>query len=166
MNPTEAELNAINTLGEVSDWAGLEDDLRDLLLEKLGKPTKLRDLAFMSRQTWERTGGTFAHAGSRRWWGSSYRKGAEHSGGVSHRDLQQGGLAEVGHHPASSIPTAMVGGGILPAAGTNPSPTAPASPTRRFKLSTILDPTLDAEVVQLDSTEIQAMYCGFRGCCP
>lgn len=104
MNPTEAELNAINTLGEVSDWAGLEDDLRDLLLEKLGKPTKLRDLAFMSRQTWERTGGTFAHAGSRRWWGSSYRKGAEHSGGVSHRDLQQGGLAEVGHHPASSIP--------------------------------------------------------------
>lgn len=53
MDPSDAELNNINSLAEVKDWAGLEDGLHNKLIADLGTPTKLRDLAFMARQTWD-----------------------------------------------------------------------------------------------------------------
>ena len=54
MDPTEAELNAITTLGDVADWAGTTGGLHDTLVASLGTPTKLRDIAFISRQSWDR----------------------------------------------------------------------------------------------------------------
>lgn len=57
MDPTEAELNAITTLGDIADWAGTTGGLHDTLVASLGTPTKLRDIAFISRQTWDRVVG-------------------------------------------------------------------------------------------------------------
>ena len=38
------------------------------------------------------------------------------------------------------------------------SATAQGSPTRKIKMSGVIDPTFDSEVVQLDQTAVTAMY--------
>ena len=64
---------------------------------------------------------------------------------------------------ASSIPVATVGANPLPPAGGPGGPVATASPpTRKVKLSSVLDPTLDAEIIQLDPTEIAGMYTDYK----
>eukprot|EP00435_Cladocopium_sp_Y103_P008443 s1353_g2.t1 len=56
---------------------------------------------------------------------------------------------------AGSPPFPLVGGG-----GANPGQAL--GTTRKLKLSAILDPTLDAEVIPLEATEIAALYEGYR----
>ena len=43
-----------------------------------------------------------------------------------------------------------------------PQPLAPPSGSRRLKLSSILDPTLDAEVQQLPESEVAQMYTQYK----
>lgn len=67
---------------------------------------------------------------------------------------------------ATSLPVAVIGTPPLPAPGTahlsaplgGPAPTH----TRRVKLSSIIDPTLDADVIQLSSAEIQRMRLAYK----
>ena len=54
MDPTEEELNNLNTLAEVADWAGTTGELHTQLMDLLGKPTKLRDILFITRPAWDR----------------------------------------------------------------------------------------------------------------
>ena len=66
----------------------------------------------------------------------------------------------------ASIPTARIGAPPLPPVGGSlaagsASPT-PASPTRKLKLSSVIDSTLDAEVHQLSPTEITEMYTRYK----
>ena len=53
MDPTEEELNNMETIDDVADWAGLEGPLKEGLLKDLGTPTKLRDIAFITRPVWD-----------------------------------------------------------------------------------------------------------------
>ena len=55
MDPTEAELNTLNTIADVGNWAGVAGDLLNALNLALGQPTKLGDVAFIARPTWDRT---------------------------------------------------------------------------------------------------------------
>lgn len=54
MDPSETELNAMSTLADVGNWAGTTGPLEESLLALLGRPTKLRDVAFIARTTWDR----------------------------------------------------------------------------------------------------------------
>ena len=49
MDPTEAELNALTDLAQVSDWAGTKGEVHGRMMHSLGDPTKLRDIAFVAR---------------------------------------------------------------------------------------------------------------------
>ena len=66
----------------------------------------------------------------------------------------------------TSIPTARIGAPPLPPAGgslaAGGASLTPASPTRKLKLSSVIDPTLDAEVQQLSPTEITEMYTRYK----
>ena len=57
MEPTAEELNQIGDLKGAYDWAGVPDDLRDSLGQALGDPTKIRDIIFVTRTTWDTTVG-------------------------------------------------------------------------------------------------------------
>lgn len=54
MDPSEAELNAMTELVDVSAWAGTAGPVDTLLRQRLGDPSKLRDIAFVDRTTWDR----------------------------------------------------------------------------------------------------------------
>ena len=43
----------METIDDVADWAGLEGPLKEGLLKDLGTPTKLRDIAFITRPVWD-----------------------------------------------------------------------------------------------------------------
>ena len=57
MDPTQDELNGLSTLADVAAWAGTDGEVDEELMKALGKPTKLRDIAFINRAVWDRTAG-------------------------------------------------------------------------------------------------------------
>ena len=141
------------------------------MMLSLGDPTKLRDIAFVARPAWDR-----AVTALRVPDGSS-----SGSGPPTLRELtpvknarlevfRRVVLLRLGIRPDmpgdASIPTARVGapplppaGGGLTAGGASPTP---ASPTRKLKLSAVIDPTLDAEVQQVSPAEITEMYTRYK----
>ena len=53
MDPTEDELNGMSTLDDVGNWAGTAGQVQTALTAALGGPTKLRDIAFISKPDWD-----------------------------------------------------------------------------------------------------------------
>ena len=49
--------NGLSTLADVAAWAGTDGEVDEELMKALGKPTKLRDIAFINRAVWDRTAG-------------------------------------------------------------------------------------------------------------
>ena len=171
MDPTEVELNAINTIPDVGNWAGVAGDLLNGLTLALGNPTKLRDVAFISRPTWDRTVASLKMA-------EPPPAGSPAGTPATERDLtpvessrievfRRVILLRLGIQPdlpgAASIPIALVGTPFPPAgsAGAPAPPTSPAT-TRKLKLSSVVDPTLDAEILQLDPAEVTKMYTDYK----
>ena len=71
-------------------------------------------------------------------------------------------LMRLGSNPDSfgsgSPATPAIGATFPPAT----PPAANASPTRKLKLSSIIDPTLDAEIIQLTNAEVSSMYTSYK----
>ena len=63
--------------------------------------------------------------------------------------------------PGEGTPAVSVSGTPLPQAGSQ-QPSAAASPTRRLKLSIIVDPTLDTELVQMSQQELTSLYAKYK----
>ncbi|CAE8649903.1 unnamed protein product [Polarella glacialis] len=63
-DPSAAELNLLNDLAAIYDWAGVSGDLRGTLATALGMPTKIRDMVFVSRAAWDLTVGSLTLAGA------------------------------------------------------------------------------------------------------
>ena len=172
MDLSEEELNGITNLEGVRNWAGIGDELNTKLLEKLGQPTKLRDIGFMSRPTWDRAVMTLrmevpvpVGAPDGTLPGERELSPVEESRVEVYRRVA---LLRLGIKPDNpgdpSIPTALVGIQQLPPAGGGGGAQSPptSSPTRKLKMSSVVDPTLDAEIVQLDPGEITAMYAVYK----
>ena len=167
MDPTDDELNSMGTLGEVAAWAGTNGELDAALMEALGKPTKLRDIAFINRTVWDRTvGGLTIVAQAATDTNPEVQRGLTPTEESRVEIFRRVCLLRLGIQPdqpgASGLPALPV----VPAGPGKASPgegTAPAgSPTRKLKLSSVVDPTLDAEISHMDATEVEVLYAEYR----
>ena len=163
MDPTEEELSNLNSLDNVADWAGTSGDVHNQLMEKLGKPTKLRDIAFIARPVWDNVVSQF--------------KVADNTDPASptERDLTpvESSRVEIFRRVTflrmKIIPDGPGGAGPpQPVVGASPLPQAGgttglhSSPTRKLKLSSIVDPTLDAEIIHVGQEEIAEMFSKYK----
>ena len=163
MDPTTDELATINSLAEAGDWAGTSGLVQDALLIALGSPTKFRDLAFISRTIWDRVVGSL--------------KVSEGDPAVE-RDLtpveasrteilRRVVLLRLGITPDNpgdpGIPTARVNPvTMLPGSPGGTVPPSGSTPTRKLKLSSIIDPTLDAEITMIEQPEADKLYAAYK----
>ena len=158
MDPTEAELGNMNTLEDVANWCGTTGIVNTTLLNKLGDPAKLRDIGFIVRPVWDRV--------------VEALKVTEGDPPVE-RDLTPvesarievfrrvifKRLGMVPDGPGSQAPAQpVVGATPFPATSSRPD----GSPTKKLKLSSIIDPTLEADVLQLGSEETNRMYESYK----
>ena len=160
MDPTEAELTRINSLEEAMNWSGVEAELQQALMEALGQPARVREITLMPRPAWDQAiekleiPATELAAGARKPTPvelarvESLRRVCNIRVGREASDLGVGWL-----------PTPAVPGPPFPPIGGTP---APAGQARKIKLSAVLDPTLDAEIIPLGETEVAAMYDQYR----
>ncbi|CAE7734064.1 SMYD2, partial [Symbiodinium necroappetens] len=146
MDPTETELNAITDLAGVFTWAGVTGFLEQSL-----------------RPAWDTMAASLHVPGS---------VDAEGNSGPL-RDLTLVEQARI----ESTRRVALLRMGIPPDSMGTPGPSAPApvagpgapapggqagAGSRRLKLSAVLDPTLDADVVSLGNLEIQKLYADYK----
>ena len=162
MDPTEEELNNLNTLENAADWAGTTGAVHDHLMGKLGKPSKLRDLVFIARPTWDTVVASLTI------------KEPQADGTEAERDLTPVEFSRVeifrrvvflrlkvnpDGPGGAGPPQPTVGAAPFPGTGGGQGP---SSPTRKLKLSSIVDPTLDAEILQLGQEEIAEMFSKYK----
>eukprot|EP00435_Cladocopium_sp_Y103_P054492 s1011_g17.t1 len=159
------------------NWAGVDGDLAQRLQDGLGGVQRVREVALIARVIWDRTvmALTVPELPDPNVMGppnvrhltpveaarvESFRRVClirvgrppdEPGGGMP---LQQAGPAGAPFPPAGGQP--LQGQGHQPGQGQAPST------TRRLKLSAILDPCLDADIIPLSPEEIGRMYEDYR----
>ena len=162
MEPTEEELNNMATIEDVADWAGIEAPLRTVLLQDFGTPTKFRDIAFITRPVWDaalfllRIETPPPNPGD--------------PPGQREPTPAEGSRLEIFRRVVmlwmQMTPDTPAGPGVQrPGVTTTPtqsSSNAQGSPTRKIKLSVVIDPTLDSEVVQLEQSAVSALYAKYK----
>eukprot|EP00435_Cladocopium_sp_Y103_P012019 s2504_g3.t1 len=159
MEPSAEELNQIETLDAAYDWAGVPGDVRTSLNAALGSPAKIRDIIFVPRMVWDTTVGR------------TKGKGPAGSDGVQpDRDLTAIDLARIEifrrvcFRRLGVAPDTPGNLGPPAPAVTAPTPAALASssPSRKLKMSAVVDQTLDAEIEPLGVEAVNRMYEGYR----
>lgn len=158
MDPTEAELQAVTNLEGAFDWAGVPADIRGALNRALGGPRLVRDIVFVSRTDWDTV--VAAIRGE-----EPIAAGA--AGPAPPRDLtpidrarlemfRRVCMLRAGCQP--DTPGSTVGATPGPAAMVPAAVATGTGSSRKLKLSTLVDQTLDAELQPLEQSEIRAMY--------
>ena len=159
MDPTDAELNNMATLQHVADWAGTTGEVHEHLMDALGKPSKLRDIAFINRTVWDNVvAGLKIDTSSGTTTSERDLTPVEASRIEIFRRVTLLRLGANPDHVGSSTAPPVVSIGVSPL----PSTSTPTSPTRKLKLSSVIDPTLDAEIIQLEQSEVARMYSTYK----
>ncbi|CAE8651021.1 unnamed protein product, partial [Polarella glacialis] len=159
-----AELNTLNDLAAIYDWAGVDGELRGTLASSLGMETKIRDMVFVNRATWDLTVGAITLSGAT---ATDPRVPVPpvHQGRVE--VVRRVCLLRCGmpmDTPGSSFASSSSGAGGTPSVvGAQPAASDPGSPAgRKLRLSSVVDQTLDADVVPLGQQAIQAMFTDYE----
>eukprot|EP00435_Cladocopium_sp_Y103_P023871 s672_g5.t2 len=178
MDPTEAELGQINTVQDALDWAGVDDDLQRLLLEILGGVQRVREVPLIHRQAWDTAVNRLEVAEdpdpmvlgppNRRPLNPVEEARVESFRRVCHLRIgrqpdERGGGGQPPMAPAPhGAPFPPVGGNAQGGAMAGQAGAQPPATTRKLKLSAILDPTLDADIIPLSTEEQARMYQSYR----
>lgn len=160
MDPTEAEMEAIEDIDGCMAWAGVDGDLRTALTAALGNPQRLREVALIPRPGWDAVVATLVI-------GPGPPEPARAPTLVESsriESVRRVCLLRMGRTPDSP------GDVAAPAPAAHPQPFPPvggggnqgAPQARKLKLSAVLDPTLDAEIGGLQEQEVAAMYQRYK----
>ena len=152
----------MQSLEDVANWAGTTGEVHAALMAILGTPTKIRDIGYISRQLWD------ACIAS-----TTIKTGVDADGNDVTRKLTpvEEGRVEMFRRVALlrlSAPPDHPGatGATVTGPGASPLPQAGGPPlsgqTRKIKLSSVVDPTLDAEIQQLSQAEVGEMYRKYK----
>ena len=152
----------METIDDVADWAGLEGPLKEGLLKDLGTPTKLRDIAFITRPVWDAALVLLRV--------ETAPANADDPPGQRELTPVEGSRLEIFRRVVmlrmQMTPDTPGDPGVQrPGVATTPAQppsSSQGSPTRKIKLSVVIDPTLDSEVVQLEQTTVSAMYAKYK----
>jgi len=151
MDPTPEQLRSLDTLEQLLDFAGLDQPLRVTTLEALGHPTTVREISFVSQGDLEDALTTFrvprpvAEGGGPS--GPSVQASPVQKGVV--RFLLRVARLRAGL-PVEGLSPQTVSGSI-------PSVGGLIQPTKRVKLSSLVDSTAEAELVTLEGSEIRRL---------
>ena len=143
MDPAPSRLAAIHTLDQFFEEAGVHTPLKEGILDALGGPTSVREVAFVSEEDWQELATTLT---------VNPEPGAEGPTQVLTpvqksriRFLQRVARLTAGLPVERERP--------LPEASAAPQP-----PSKRVKLSSLVDPSAEAELVNLDSSVVRSMF--------
>ncbi|CAE7312378.1 unnamed protein product [Symbiodinium sp. CCMP2592] len=159
MDPTETELNAITDLAGVLNWAGVAGPLDTALKLALGQPQRVREVVLIPRPAWDTAIAALkvipldADGAPQPARDPTLVELARLESVRRVSCLRMGVTPDT---PGSAGPTAPTPASAV----AGPSP--PAAGGRKLKLSAILDPTLDADVVVLEQSETQALYTEYK----
>ena len=159
MDPTEDELQAIQDINGCLDWAGVDGDLRRALLAALGDPQRLREIALIPRPAWDgAVAGLLVGPGP-----PLIPVAPTLVEGARIEAVRRVSLLRMGRIPDSpgdpGLQPPVIPGLPLPPMGGNP---AGQGQPRKLKLSAVLDPTLDAEIIGLSETEVANRYEAYK----
>eukprot|EP00438_Fugacium_kawagutii_P029318 Skav216040 [mRNA] locus=scaffold2930:33502:34827:+ [translate_table: standard] len=158
MEPTDDELQRIESLEAAYNWAGVPEDVRETLGRSLGTPSKIRDIVFIDRTTWDAVVAALKGLGPA---GTDPRP---------ERDLTPIDKARIEIFRRVCFKRVGATPDTPGAALTTPATAVAAGPSaltgvggsRKLKLSAVIDQTLDAEVIALAGEEINKMYEAYR----
>jgi len=162
IDPSADELAKINTLGDIIEWLGASDGLTNAMLKTLGggRP-KLRDFVYISLQAWNEAitdmrvkddDGTRALNPFERGHIAMVRR-------ISR--LRLGLTANEEISPAASNVSLGKDGGVVATLGGGAAPPIPVAEPR-LKLSVIIDPSMDSELVRLPGAKIRHMFTEYE----
>ena len=169
MDPTDEELTQIAQYQDALDWAGVEGELAAALQEATGGVQRIREVPLITRAMWNQMTQDLripkdpdpAVMGPPN---TRPLRPVEHARLESLRRVCSLRVGRTPDDPGSPSP-------VAPVAGTTPFPTVggvgpqtaqQGGTTRKLKLSAILDPTLDAEVVPLTAAEQATLYQNYK----
>ena len=171
VDPTVEELAAINGIAGIFDWLGTAQPVRDALLQALGgMAPRLRDLVYIKCDGWDSTvtglevmvpGVLGADADPRAL--TPIEEG--HISMVRRIARLRLGLTAIEHIPVATVPVGGLGFGGPSATplGALVLPTiAPPAGEPRLKLSSILDPSLDTELMRLPQPDIRKLFANYE----
>ena len=175
-DPTKDELSKFDTLDKVLQWCGLDPsgDLSIRLNAALGDPKFIRDMVHISRADWESTISTVEAADPASTTTTvlpdkplnAVQKGRIES--LRRCCLLRCGLPTdtPGHGSgtgSSSLGSSSGPGGVVaPPAGSGAGTAVAASPTKKLKLSQVVDQTLDAEINQMPSSAVTQAFADYE----
>ena len=163
IDPTIDELAAIANLVGVFDWLGAGEGLRQVLVQALGGGTpRLRDIVYIKGDLWDTTVEGLeipVESGEPRVL-SPIEQG--HVAMVRRISRLRLGLSAVEVPPAPVAAGGGLGfGGGLPQGPPAPT-TAATAAEPRLKLSSILDPVLDTELIRMPQPEITKLFADYE----
>ena len=154
MDPTEAELQAITDLAGANAWAGVDGALLRSLQAGLGGVARVREIALIPRGVWDTTVNGLTVPGAEDTDPPRALTPVELARVESLRRVCFLRVGRPTDSPGDPSPAAPTPGGGSPGGGGTGS--------RKLKLSAVLDPTLDAEVQVMTSTEVTACYDSYK----
>jgi hypothetical protein len=160
LDPTAGEAANIATIAHAITWAGVSDPTRTAFFEEIGEPTVLRDIGYISREEY------IKYLELARVELAAAAEGAA----ATSRPLQTIEIARLwafrrvcrlrcGLTPGDPTTSPIVQQ-QPPGSPGNGGPAATALPidTQTIKLDQVLDPTLSAAIIQMESVEIRKAY--------
>ena len=152
MDPAPSRLAAILTIEQLFEEAGVRTPLREGVLGALGDPTTVREVAFVSDEDWQGLASTLL-----------FSPGTEQ--GVEGPSPAPVALTPVQKSRVRYLQRVarLVAG--LPVERERPLPevsAAPPPPSKRVRLSSLVDPSAEAELVNLDSSVVRTMFSSYK----
>jgi len=147
MDPAPSRLAAIQTLDQLFEEAGVRTPLKEGVLSALGDPATVREVAFISEEDWQVLATTLT---------------LNPEPGTEGPPL---GLTPVQKSRIRFLQRVARLTAGLPVERERPLPeasAAPQPPSKRVKLSSLVDPSAEAELVNLDSSVVRSMFSSYK----
>ena len=147
MDPSPSQLASIKTLDQLFEEAGVLTPLKEEVLKALGLPTTVREVAFVSDEDWQVLATSVVlppEAGTQ---GPALALNPVQRSRI--RFLQR---------------VARLTAGLPVERETPPrgDSAAPPPPSKKVKLSSLVDPSAEAELVNLPSSEVRALFADYK----
>ena len=155
MDPTPEQLKGLDTLEQLLDFSGVTLPLRSSVLEALGDPTSVREISFVSPGDFEEVLTTLRVS-------RPVAEGEELTGPSIPVSPVQKGVVRFLLRVAwlrAGLPVEGVSHQVT--TDTNPKVGLVSHPTKRVKLSSLVDSTAEAELVTLEGSEIRQMFSDY-----
>ena len=152
MDLTPEQLRAIVSVDDLLERTGILPPIRASVMEALGRPATLREIAFITESDWSNVVGGLRIP-------VAPVEGADRRGPTP---VERGRVRFL-QRTARLVAGLPVEAGQPPAAPEAPLPTAaPHPPSKRIKLSSLVDSSAEAELVNLEGSEIRTMFAQYK----